>query len=74
MPRGTGMTKTKRRKTNKPDPGTERIRAFLFDRLMNPDAHSHAEFLADMRAEKTRGRLTNPVTAALLARLERAIQ
>lgn len=51
----------------------ERLRAFLVDRLLNPDPRSHAEYLAEMRAKQAAGRLANPATAALLDRLERAI-
>uniref|UniRef100_A0AB39U1Q9 Uncharacterized protein n=1 Tax=Mycolicibacterium phage Alyssa1 TaxID=3240801 RepID=A0AB39U1Q9_9CAUD len=43
-------------------------------RLTQPDPRSHAEFLADMRAKQSAGRLANPATAALLDRLERAIR
>lgn len=42
----------------------------LKSRLANPDLRSHAEFLHDMRTK----RLSNPATAALLERLERAIK
>ncbi|MEH3141772.1 MAG: hypothetical protein PGN37_16655 [Mycobacterium kyogaense] len=42
-------------------------------RFANPDLRSHAQFLADMRAKQAAGQLTNPATAALLDRLERAI-
>lgn len=42
-------------------------------RLGSPDPRSHAEFLAEMRAKQSAGRLVNPATAALLDRLERAI-
>lgn len=45
----------------------------LRDRLLRPDRRSHAEFLAYMRAKQSAGQLTNPATAALLDRLERAI-
>lgn len=42
--------------------------------LTEPDPRSHAQFLAEMRAKQQAGRLANPVTAALLDRLERAIR
>jgi hypothetical protein len=43
-------------------------------RLMDPpDPRSHAEFLCDMRAKQSAGKLANPATAALLDRLERVI-
>lgn len=52
---------------------TERFKAFVLNRLTNPDPRSHAEFLYDMRIQQSAGRLANPATAALLDRLERAI-
>lgn len=77
MSRAMARTRRHKRKTarQKIDQGltTERLRAFLLNRLMNRDPRSHAEFLHDMRAKEAAGRLVNPATAALLDRLERAI-
>ncbi|MEW5809629.1 MAG: hypothetical protein AB1925_09250 [Actinomycetota bacterium] len=43
-------------------------------RLTNPDLRSRAQFLSDMRAKQAAGQLTSPATAALLDRLERALE
>lgn len=56
------------------DPGDAYIE-FMKRRLTSAaDPRSHAEFLAEMRAKQAAGRLANPATAALLDRLERAVQ
>lgn len=71
------MTKTRRRKSanrsSEKGMTAERLQAFLWNRLTNPDPRSHAEFLHDTRTKQAAGQLANPATAALLDRLERAI-
>ncbi|MCV7150678.1 hypothetical protein [Mycolicibacterium pyrenivorans] len=66
--------KTRRRRTAalKSSPGVT-VAEFFRLRLTNPDPRSHAEYLADMRAKQAAGPLSNPATAALLDRLERAV-
>lgn len=71
MSRAGRKTRRLRRQTTALKP-TLSTAEFLKNRLMNPDPRSHAEFLADMRAEQSFGQLVNPATAALLDRLERA--
>lgn len=73
MPRGTGMSKTRRRRGIRPDRGVtvERLRSLLTAHAA--DTRTNAEYLRDMKAKQAAGRLANPATAALLDRLERAI-
>jgi hypothetical protein len=74
MPRGTGMSTTRRRKRIGPaSQAAFGVIDFLRLRLTTPDPRSHAEFLRDMRAKQVAGKLANPATAALLDRMERAI-
>ena len=68
--------RTKRhRKASAPavDAGAVSLR-LMKTRLTQPDPRSHVEFLEEMRAKQSAGRLANTATAALLDRLERAIR
>ena len=74
MPRGTGMSTTRRRKREPTLRGGLGVIDLLMRRITHADPRSHAEYLADMRAKQAAGQLANPATAALLDRLENAIR
>lgn len=67
------MTKTRRRSRATASKQSSQAFVEALKRRLSGDHRSHAEFLADMRAKQSAGRLANPATAALLDRLERAI-